>query len=136
MQDNAFLYDFSASDAIEASLSSHSPNESPAENSGAATVDVACFASILDENLVETRKTVERCGDAAFLCGYQQRHQRELKYMYIALAATDDYPTFQFGRFCKRLLRIAKRALNIPLLAAASDSPSGWMRHALTSLSR
>jgi hypothetical protein len=94
-QDNAFLSVFNVSDTIEESLSSHSSNESPAENSGAATVDVACFASILDENLVENLKAVERCGDAAFICGYQQRHQRELESMYTALAATDDYPTFR-----------------------------------------
>jgi hypothetical protein len=73
-RDDEFVSVFSVSDTIEESFSSHSPNESPAENSGAATVDVACFARILDENLVENRKTVERCGDAAFLCGYQQRH--------------------------------------------------------------
>jgi hypothetical protein len=94
-RDNAFLSVFSVSDTIEESLSSHSPNEPPAENSGAATVDVACFASILDENLVENRKAVERCGDAAFHCGCQQRDQRELESMYTTLAATDDYPTFR-----------------------------------------
>jgi hypothetical protein len=94
-RDNAFLSVFSVSDTIEESLSSHSPNESPAENSGAATVDVACFASILDENLVGNRRTVARCGDAEFLCGYQQRHQRKLESIYTALAATDNYPTFR-----------------------------------------
>jgi hypothetical protein len=44
---------------------------------------------------MDTRKTAESFGNAAFLRAYQQRHHRELEYMNTALAAKDDCPTFR-----------------------------------------